>query len=83
MGDDAPNPLKWLMMTPPGHDPPLPTVQLDLMAANRWQLEDAGVPDENISAANLCTACNTDLFFSYRRESGATGRLMAAIGILK
>jgi len=81
LGDDAPNPLKWLMMTPPGHDPTLPTVNLDLIAANRWQLKDAGVPEKNISAANLCTACNTDLFFSYRRESGGTGRLMAAIGI--
>jgi polyphenol oxidase len=79
--DDAPNPLKWLLMTPPGHDPPLPTVNLDLIAANRWQLKDAGVPDKNVSAANLCTACNTNLFFSYRRESGGTGRLMAAIGI--
>ena len=83
MGDDAPNPLKWLLMTPPGHDPPLPTVNLDLIAANRWQLKDAGVPEKNISAANLCTACNTNLFFSYRRESGSTGRLMAAIGITK
>jgi YfiH family protein len=80
--DDAPNPLKWLLMTPPGHDPPLPTVNLDLIAANRWQLKDAGVPEKNISAANLCTACNTNLFFSYRRESAGTGRLMAAIGIM-
>ena len=40
---DGPNPLKWLSMMPPGHDPPPPTVQLDLIAANRWQLLDAGV----------------------------------------
>jgi YfiH family protein len=78
---DEPNPLKWLSMTPPGHDPPPPRVQLDLIAANRWQLTDSGVPAENIVAANLCTACHTDLFFSYRREQGRTGRMMAAIGI--
>ena len=81
VSDDSPNPLRWLSMMPPGHDPPPPTVQLDLIAANRWQLLDAGVPEKNISAAGLCTACHTDLFFSYRREQGRTGRMMSAIGI--
>ncbi len=75
--DDAPNPLKWLLMTPPGHDPPLPTVNLDLIAANRWQLKDAGVPEKNISAANLCTACNTKFVFQLppriRRHRPADG----------
>lgn len=80
---DGPNPLKWLSMMPPGHDPPPPTVQLDLVAANRWQLLDAGVHDKNIVASNLCTACNTDTLFSYRRENGRTGRMLAAIGIRK
>lgn len=78
---EGPNPLKWLSMMPPGHDPPPPTVQLDLIAANRWQLLDAGVPAKNISDSGLCTACNTDLLFSYRREQGRTGRMLAAIGI--
>jgi YfiH family protein len=78
---EGPNPLKWLLMTPPGHDPPPPTVQLDLVAANRWQLIDAGVREANISSNDLCTACNTDLLFSHRREQGRTGRMMAVIGI--
>ena len=78
---DGPNPLKWLSMMPPGHDPPPPTVQLDLIAANRWQLLDAGVAPKNISDSGLCTACNTDLLFSHRREQGRTGRMLAAIGI--
>ena len=78
---EGPNPLKWLSMMPPGHDPPPPTVQLDLIAANRWQLLDAGVPPKNISDSGLCTACNTDLLFSHRREQGRTGRMLAAIGI--
>jgi hypothetical protein len=56
-------------------------VQLDLIAANCWQLTDSGVSAGNIVAANLCTACHTDLFFSYRREQGRTGRMMSAIGI--
>jgi YfiH family protein len=78
---EGPNPLKWLLMTPPGHDPPPPSVQLDLVAANRWQLVDAGVRGANISSSELCTACRTDLLFSHRREQGRTGRMMAVIGI--
>ncbi len=78
---EAPNPLKWLTMMPPGHEPPPPRVHLDLIAANRWQLLDSGVEAQNIIASGLCTACRTDLLFSYRREGGRTGRLMAVIGI--
>ncbi len=77
-GED-PNPLPWLTMMPPGHQPPPPSVQLDLHAANRRILEAAGVAAKNISVSELCTACRTDLLFSYRREK-ITGRMMAAIG---
>lgn len=73
--------LPWLTMMPPGHVPPPPRVQLDLRAANRWQLLDAGVPQAAISVSDLCTACRTDLLFSYRREGAKTGRMMAVIGI--
>ncbi len=78
---EEPNPLKWLTMVPPGHEAPPPRVLLDLVSANRWQLTDAGVPTAQILSGDLCTACRTDLFFSYRREGGRTGRLMAVIGI--
>jgi YfiH family protein len=73
--------LPWLTMMPPGHVPPPPRVQLDLRAANRWQLMDAGVPEKQIDVNDLCTACNTDLLFSYRREGENTGRMMSVIGI--
>jgi YfiH family protein len=73
--------LPWLTMMPPGHVPPPPRVQLDLRASNRWQLIDAGVPEAHIDMSDLCTACRTDLLFSYRREGAKTGRMMAAIGI--
>jgi YfiH family protein len=73
--------LPWLTMMPPGHVPPPPRVQLDLRASNRWQLIDAGVPEKQIDVSDLCTACRTDLLFSYRRERAKTGRMMAAIGI--
>jgi polyphenol oxidase len=80
-GENDPNWLPWLTMKPPGHQPPPLRAHLDLIAANTAILEDAGVPVGQISAANLCTACRTDLFFSYRRER-TTGRMIAAIGIL-
>lgn len=79
---EEPNPLKWLSMTPPGHDAPAPRVRLDLAGANRSQLVAAGVPGRNIVTSELCTACRTDLFFSHRRERGRTGRLLAVAGIL-
>jgi YfiH family protein len=79
-GENDPNWLPWLTMKPPGHAPPPLTVQLDLIAANRAILAGSGVSPANISASGYCTACRTDLFFSYRRER-TTGRLVAAIGI--
>lgn len=78
---EEPNPFKWLSRTPPGHDLPPARVRLDLIAANRWQLLDAGVPASNIVASELCTSCRTGLLFSHRKESGRTGRLMAIIGV--
>jgi polyphenol oxidase len=80
-GESDPNWLPWLTMKPPGHAPAPLRVRLDLLAANRAILSDAGVPPAQISVSGLCTACRRDLLFSYRRER-TTGRLMAAIGIL-
>jgi polyphenol oxidase len=79
-GENDPNWLPWLTMAPPGHPPPPPRVQLDLIAANRSILMDAGVPAANIFSSEYCTYCRSDLFFSYRRER-STGRMLAAIGI--
>ena len=77
---DEPNPLQWLNMQPPGHQPPPKNVLLDLRKANRAQLLAAGVRAQNIVSSDLCTACRRDLFFSYRKE-GTTGRLLSVIGI--
>jgi polyphenol oxidase len=79
-GDNDPNWLPWLTMRPPGHAPPAPRAHLELIAANRANLAGAGIASKNIFSSGFCTACRTDLFFSYRREH-TTGRLMAAIGI--
>ena len=76
-------PLLFLTARAPGHSE-LPTkIFLDLVEANRRQLIDAGVPPKNISASPLCTACRSDLLFSYRAEKGVTGRMMAVAGIRK
>ena len=52
---------------------------LDLWAANRRQLAEAGVC--SIEVAGICTACRTDEWFSHRAERGKTGRLGAVIGL--
>ena len=52
---------------------------LDLAAANRRHLLESGLVEENISTAQQCVSCNHDLFFSYRRDGGDTGRQMGFI----
>lgn len=78
---DEPNPLQWLNMAPPGHQPPPRNALLDLRKANRAQLLDGGVPETGIFVSDLCTACRRDLLFSYRKEGGRSGRLMSVIGM--
>jgi polyphenol oxidase len=78
---DEPNPLQWLNMMPPGHQPPPKKVLLDLRKANRSQLEGAGVPAPNILVSDLCTGCRRDLLFSYRKEGAQSGRMMAVVGV--
>lgn len=50
---------------------------LDVVEANRLQAESLGI--HAILDSGMCTACRTDLFYSYRRE-GVTGRLWAIAG---
>ena len=78
---DEPNPLQWLNMMPPGHQPAPQNVRFDLRKANRAQLLSAGLAGKNIYIADVCTACHTDLLFSYRKEADRSGRLMSVIGI--
>ena len=78
---DEPNPLQWLNMMPPGHQPPAKKVLLDLKKANKAQLLEAGVLEKNIFVTELCTSCDVDRLFSYRREGAMSGRLLAVVGI--
>jgi len=79
---DEPNPLQWLNMRPPGHQPPPKAVHLDLRKANRSQLLAAGLRAGNIFVSEFCTGCRKDLFFSYRKEGSRSGRLLSVIGVL-
>jgi hypothetical protein len=56
---------------------------LDLSAANRHQLMLSGLREEHIEYSELCVSCNHDLFFSYRRDNGDTGRQMGFIMLNK
>lgn len=52
----------------------------DMQKANEFYLIKAGVDLKNISKTKHCTCCEMDKFFSHRRESGKTGRMLAYIG---
>ena len=53
--------------------------KLDLGAINLDQLLTAGINHDNIAISGLCTSCNPDLFYSYRRDRGKTGRMIGFI----
>jgi polyphenol oxidase len=75
-------PLLFLNQRAPGHGDPASETNLDLVEANRRQLQDAGVAAQQIEIVEGCTACDKTRFFSHRAEFGKTGRMMAAIGIM-
>ena len=74
-------PLLFLTARAPGHSELPVKLFLDLAEANRRQLLDAGVLAKNIDTATPCTACHSELLFSFRADKGVTGRMMAAAGI--
>ena len=54
---------------------------LDLRAANKLILLEAGVPDSNIELPGICTCCNPDYLFSHRATGGKRGNMGAFLGI--
>lgn len=56
---------------------------LDKAAANRAQLEAAGLLPERIDSLDLCTRDREDLFFSYRRDGANAGRMISVIGFFR
>ncbi len=75
-------PNLFLTAAPPGHGPVADrALLLDLSAAARRQLLDAGLSDRHIYESGFCTHCRGDLFFSYRREKNHHGLQFGFIGV--
>ena len=56
---------------------------IDLVSIISDELITLGVPKKKISlSANICTACNTDMFFSHRAEHGNTGGMCAFLSLI-
>jgi YfiH family protein len=53
---------------------------LDLRAANRAQLEAAGLAPAAIFDIDECTYCRSDLYHSWRRDGPAAGRMIHLVG---
>jgi len=55
----------------------------DLKAINAWQLEQAGIPTQQIDICPICTGCNPELYWSHRKTGdrrGVQGALIALTG---
>lgn len=52
---------------------------LNLWETNRRIMREAGVPENNIDMADVCTCCSQDILFSYRGGQGTTGRMGAFV----
>lgn len=48
--------------------------QLDLQRSCLLQLQEVGIPAASIGVVEECTCCHREMFFSYRRDKGITGR---------
>lgn len=57
-----------------------PCYEVDFAAEIRTQAERAGVV--SIHDHRICTACHPDLYYSYRKEQGLTGRMLATLTLL-
>ncbi len=55
---------------------------LDLPYINKYQLLKVGLREENIEMSDVCTACEVERYFSYRKEQGCSGRFMSMIGMV-
>lgn len=51
----------------------------NLKGMNVEVLLEVGVPKENIDVCSLCTFCESELFYSHRRQKGKRGSMMSII----
>jgi len=57
-----------------------PHYEIDFAAKIIEQCRAAGA--KNIHDPGVCTACDTDRYYSYRAEKGKTGRMLALLGLV-
>jgi len=55
----------------------------DIAEANRLQLRAAGVRDDAIECASICTCCAGDRWFSHRGQGPTTGRFASIIAVIE
>lgn len=67
---------QYFQATSPGH------YKMDLKAINGAILLNGGIHSGNLEVAGDCTLCQTDQYFSHRRENGDTGRMAGFMCLL-
>ena len=55
---------------------------LDMVEANKQVLLNAGIKEENIDVADLCTQCNCDMLHSHRATGGKRGTIGVIIELI-
>jgi len=55
---------------------------LDVRAANRRQLIEAGLDPARIGGIDECTFCRPDLYHSFRRDGPGSGRMISHVGLV-
>lgn len=55
--------------------------KIDLPGINKRLMLEAGILEEAISVANICTKCNTDNFYSHRAMGEQRGNMAAMLGL--
>lgn len=55
---------------------------IDTVLINRLLLTNLGLKDSNIIDSKICTACNTDIFHSYRIEKEQAGRNLSIMSLI-
>lgn len=57
-----------------------PCYEVDFASEIAQQAHEAGIRE--IHDSGVCTACHPELYYSYRREKGLTGRMLATLTLL-
>jgi hypothetical protein len=78
LGLETQTPSDFLALIGPCIRPPC--YEIDFAATIRRQAQEAGLLD--IHDAEICTACHPEHYYSYRREHGLTGRMLATLTLL-